>query len=233
MLNRAFTRREKVLLLALTFILLGLVYYRFVYLDVQRRISQASITSLEDSIMSEEKKASAIKKMQEEMQEAQEVQSGEVSTYDNFKAEANALNAIFAQADSFNFNFSRPVADGDAVRREIAISFTASNYVVARNILQQIHDCPYRTLISDVNINAVREEKSNVVYAENPSIYTDAIQGSLRVTFYETLYDAKTTAGLETVKEKKSSSTGGLAKADVSGIQRSDLETLAESMAAD
>ncbi len=183
--------------------------------------------------MSEEKKASAIKKMQQEMQEAQAEQSGEVSTYDNFKAEANALNAIFAQADSFNFNFSRPVADGDAVRRDIVISFTASNYVVARNILQQIHDCPYRTLISDVNINAVREENRNVVYAENPSIYTDAIQGSLRVTFYETLYDAKTTAGLEIEKEKKGSSTGGLAQADVSGIQRSDLETLAESMAAD
>ena len=35
MLNRAFTKREKVLLLVLVMILLGLVYYRFVQLPVQ------------------------------------------------------------------------------------------------------------------------------------------------------------------------------------------------------
>ena len=47
MLNRAFTKREKVLLLVLVMILLGLVYYRFVRLPVQERIATADTTVLE------------------------------------------------------------------------------------------------------------------------------------------------------------------------------------------
>lgn len=233
MLNRAFSKREKVVLLILSVILLSLIYYRFVYINVNRRIAGADTTAIEDMILSEQQKAQSIENMQAEMEKAQSEGNGLVSTYDNFKAEANALNAIFAQADSFNFSFDRPVADGDAVRRVISIVFSASDYVVARNILQQIHDCPYRTLISDISINAVRQSKNDVNYAEDPSIYTDAVQGSLKVTFYETLYDAKTVAGLELPKEAKASKRVGLANADVSMIERSDLETLAESIASD
>ena len=72
MLNRAFTKREKVLLLVLVMILLGLVYYRFVRLPVQERIAAADTTVLEQQMEMEQQKSAIIKQMQEDIEKRTE-----------------------------------------------------------------------------------------------------------------------------------------------------------------
>ncbi len=228
-LNRAFTKTEKLLLLILAIALLCLCYYRFVFVPVQDRIAAADTAPLEDELTAEQMKASQIQTMQQEIAENQGNETGVVQSYDNFTAEANALNAIFQAASTFNFSFSQPIADGDAVRRSIGIDFTASDYQVAHSIIQQIHDCPFRCLIRDINITAqgVNGAQGSANVSNSP------VSVSLNVTFFETLYDAKTTTGLDYAQgSEQKQNAGGLANADVSDIQRSDLETAAESIAA-
>ena len=227
MLNRAFTKREKVLLLVLVMILLGLVYYRFVRLPVQERIAAADTTVLEQQMEIEQQKSAIIKQMQEDIENGQKEVNGIVA-YDNLKAESAALNTIFAQATRFNFSFEQPVATDDAVRRTINISFTATNYQIARRIIQQVHDCAYRCLITDISVSADSDKMQQYANLENATI-----SGSMSVTFYETLNGATTTNGLTTSDGSAvQSSNVGLGNASLD-LAQSSLETMAESLAGD
>ena len=232
MLNRAFTKREKVLLLALVMILLGLVYYRFVRLPVQDRIAAADTTLLEQQMSAEQQKASIIKQMQEDIEAGKKDVTGIVASYDNLKAESAALNTIFSEATSFNFSFEQPVATDDAVRRTINISFTATNYQIARRIIQQVHDCAYRCLITDISVSADENggAEAGDKMSQYPNLANATISGSMSVTFYETLNGATTTNGLTTSDGSAVQSSGGLARSYLD-LAQSDLETMAESLA--
>ena len=228
MLNRAFTKREKVLLLVLVMILLGLVYYRFVRLPVQERIAAADTTVLEQQMEMEQQKSAIIQQMQEDIENGQKEDTGIVASYDNLKAESAALNTIFAQATSFNFSFEQPVATDDAVRRTINISFTATNYQIARRIIQQVHDCAYRCLITDISVGADSDKMQQYANLENSTI-----SGSMSVTFYETLNGATTTNGLTTSDGSAvQSNYVGLGNSSLD-LAQSSLETMAESLAGD
>jgi len=226
MLKRSFTKLERTFLLILVVVLLGLVYYRFVYLPVQDRIAAADTSVIEQQIADEQNKAMLIKSMQDEVSTNQEITTGVVSTYDNFKSEAALLNSIFVPlAETYNYSFETPVATNDTVRRAIKISFTTANYKVCRDILQQLHDSKYRCAISDISISAT--DKSSNTYL---TLLTSPINCSLSVTFYETLIGAVTTAGLD-VSEQQTSEYVGLANADFSNLDHNSLETIAESYA--
>ena len=228
MLSRPFTKFEKILLLILVVLLLGLTYYLFVYSPVQKRIKAADTTLIEDQIQTELQKAYIIKSMKEEVDDSQKNLSGVVATYDNFKSEAAFLNTIFVPlAETYNYNFQTPEASGDTVRRTITISFTASDYQVARKIIQMIHDSKYRCMMNDISISATADSSGGYV-----SLKTNSIRCSVNVTFYETLIGAGSTAGLKIEGEKTESDYIGLGSADFSKLERNSLETIAESIAA-
>lgn len=207
--------------------MVALFYYRFVVLDVRDRIKAADTTELTVQLSQEAKRAAEIKRMQTEMEENKENQTGYISTYDNQKAELELLNSIFMpNALTYNYSFTKPVANEDAVRRVISITFTAANYQAASTILQELHDSPYRCLINHINMTA---ENDNSVQGMDPSLEYSMVNASLDVTFFETLVNATTTDGLD-IQETTAAPTG-IANADVSGIERNDLETAAESLA--
>lgn len=227
MMNRPFTKRENAALLVFAILLVTLFYYRFVVLDVRDRIKAADTTELTVQLSQEAKRAAEIKRMQTEMEENKENQTGYISTYDNQKAELELLNSIFMpNALTYNYSFTKPVANEDAVRRVISITFTAANYQAASTILQELHDSPYRCLINHINMTA---ENDNSVQGMDPSLEYSMVNASLDVTFFETLVNATTTDGLD-IQETTAAPTG-IANADVSGIERNDLETAAESLA--
>ena len=227
MLKRPFSKFEKAFLLVVVILLLCLVYYRFVKIPVQDRIAAADTFEIEQQIELELRKTNLIQSMKDEVSSNQDTLNGVVATYDNFKSEAALLNSIFVPlAEKYNYSFQTPVATDDTVRRTISINFTTANYRVCRDILQKLHDSKYRCMISDITISAT--DKSSNSYL---TLLTSPINCNLSVTFYETLIGAVTTAGLDMAKSNTSGGHVGLAGADFSGLQRSTLETMAESIA--
>ncbi len=229
-LKRPFRKRELFLLLVLTVLLLGLLYYCFIHQPVERRIQAADTAEIENSILTEQQKQQRIRSMQQEMTESGGESGSYVPTYNNFNEEANLLNAIFGSAASYHFTYHEPEAEDDVVRRRIDISFTAGSYAEVHEMLLQLKASPYRLLIQDVSLSA---GGSTAIDGALPGLQSSSeISGSLGITFYETLYDAETTDGL---KQNGGSSTGsgGLAGGDFSNLERSDLETIAESWASD
>lgn len=188
MMSRRFTNREKILLIALSILLLGLLYYQFVVKDVERTILEYDTTDLETDLLVEQTKASEIMRMEAEMKDSDVNESGYVATYNNVKNEINELNDIFSSATSYSFGFAEPVSDGNAVRRDISISFSARSYATAKTIIQRLNDCRYMCHIGNVSIS------SN---ADGGGVAAGAVSVSMNVTFFETTYNSDTTQGLQ------------------------------------
>ncbi|MCF0146115.1 MAG: hypothetical protein HUJ73_05965 [Eubacterium sp.] len=189
-LSREFTKKEMVLLIILAALLLGLVYWRFVYVPTQDKIKAYDTSELEILYQAEEVRALKIQSMRDQMEEEAESGRGLIQPYSNQKNELNTLNQIFSSADEFKISFKTPVAEGDLVRRSVEIVFTAKSYEDAEKIVSDLDSCDSLCLISDLKMKA----------EDNGDVASGRIQGSLTVTFYETLYGANTTEGLEIAK---------------------------------
>lgn len=197
-----FSKRERTLLVILLLLILGLLYYQFVFVPVTEQIARSNTAALEQQIQTEQIRAKQIRNMKAEMEENLSQDGGVVESYDNFKNVAEFLNTVFdGNAVEYNFDYRKPVADQDAVRRNIVISFTAKNYRVARDIIQKLHDSHYRTLIRDMSITAVALNKE-----ADPSVLTSGVKCTMTVTFFETMVDATTQAGLEFKKVQDAAS---------------------------
>lgn len=179
-MSREFTKREKLLLVIMSTLLIAILYFQFVYKPAKESISKYDTEKIEIELMTEQAKALGIKTMKSEMEINKSESLGTVESYNNIKNEISALNDIFSAADTFNIEFAEPVQDGDAVRRNIEITFTAGNYSEAEAIVGNLYKCKYRCLIRTVNIAASES----------------SVKGTLQVTFFETMYNATTTDGL-------------------------------------
>lgn len=200
-MSREFSKREIALILILTVTLLGLLYYQFVYLDIQNKKDMYDAADIDTEIMIEQTKYSRIQQMQNAIDAGKENDTtGYVETYNNLKAEINLLNDILEDADTFSLDFEQATAVDDAVRRNIAVTFTASDYTKARSIIKQLHDSKYRCLIRDMTISAQADQ--NVQTAQEAAgneldLNNGPVSVDLTVEFFETLYGATTTDGLD------------------------------------
>ncbi|SCJ72242.1 Uncharacterised protein [uncultured Eubacterium sp.] len=192
MMSREFTSREKILLLVLCVLLLGIAYYEFIIKDVDETIKKYDTEDLETELLIEQTRAQSIMDMEAEMKNAKDQTGSVVASYNNIKNEISALNDIFSAASTYNFDFSQAIKDGDAVRRDISVSFTAGSYNTTESIIAKLHGCKYRCLIRNISINTSSGE----------GISSGEVSVSMTVTFFETMYNANTTDGLEENKDE-------------------------------
>lgn len=192
---RNLKRSEEIVLLILTAILIGLFYYQFVYKGLQNARVQYDTSVLETQLQALQVKKATMQQMEQAIETGKEG-SGEVATYNNQKNELNALNTIFADAvrESLSVSFSEPTAtSGDTtVRRDVSISFQASSYAKAREMINALYHCEYRCLIRDVNLSPVSGSGSST----DATLSNSSVKADLTVTFYETTYNADSTAGI-------------------------------------
>ncbi len=195
MMNRKFTNREIVLILILCILLLGVLYYEIVVKETDKMIEQYNTEELESQLLIEQTKALSMMKMKNEMASPNLKATGIVPSYNNIKNEIKVLNDIFAKANSYNLDFQQAIKSDNVVRRDINITFSAGNYTDVKSILKDIHNCKYRCLIRSINVVAASPESSGIKGGGD-------VNAVLTVTFYETLYNANTTAGLEEIDEQ-------------------------------
>ncbi len=217
------SKTQKALLLALVIVLLAVGYTVFFYLPIQNRIEAADTSDLEAEIQTEQIKAKKIKQMKAEIKENKDSDQPVVPAYNQFKAETEEINRIFANAYNFSFQYSEPQNDGMQIRRAMNISFEAENYDKAVSMIHEVLNGPYRCIIEDLSIDDSAELTDN----ENADLSRDRVSVSFQLTYFETRYDADTEEGLVALQENTEGATG-LAGADVSNLKRSDIETAAE-----
>lgn len=186
-LNRKFSKKETVLILILTFALLGFIYYFFTYDYLESQLRNYDTTDLDSQITLEQKRAAMISQMKQDIANGTVAYSGEVATYNNLSNEMTELNNIFSGTSVYNFDFAEPEATDNTVRRNINITFTSNSYAEAEKIISSLYSCRYRCLISDLDIAAGSD--SGVLQSGPVSV-------SMKVTFFETLQGATDTSGI-------------------------------------
>lgn len=180
MMHREFTTREKVLLLVLAVVLLAVGYFRFFFTPVQNEIStqQQRQEELENSVLLEQTKLLQLEKMQEKIDKIKAsgtVPDAEVPDYDNIEKVMLQLNGILAQAQEYSLSFGEISEDENGtISRPVELSFAAGSYASAREIINQLYQCPYRCAVSDISEQA-----------ENDLSSDSTVHVDLTVTFYE------------------------------------------------
>ena len=239
------TKTQKIVLLVVVFALIAGGYYAGFYLPVQRRIEAADTAELDAQIQLEQMKAMQIRQMEEEIEENKASNAPMVPAYNHFKTETEELNRIFANAYDFTFQYSEPQVDGMEIRRAMNISFTADSFDHAVSMLHEVVEGPYRCLIEDLSIQDDKDENlqndpndglggdlsedtvNDLENEELEDIRIHSVAVAFQLTYFETRYDAESEEGLE-LEPEETQAPSGLANADASNLQRSDLETAAE-----
>jgi len=186
-LSRDFTLKERILILLLCLVLVGLAYYRFVDQPVRSAITQAESqkAAIETELVAARAKLAELEKMQSEIDEVSALESFRpMPSYSNREAVNQLLNDTLGQMD-YSITFSNITRNNNQVRRNISLTFTATDYKMVKQVIQSLTDAPFRCMVDNISFSSVT--------ARN---YQTAFRVNLTATFYETMVGATTTAGL-------------------------------------
>lgn len=174
--------REILMIVILSVILLGTVYYLFFYFphnaemyNLDNQINEAD-TQINDAMV----KAANKKKMEAELKaifEKPQDEITEIAPYDNKEAVLTMLYGILSTTKDYSLSFQDPNVEADGtVRRHISMSFSTDTYEDAKEVLQQLSDCPWRCLISNLSITGDEDMlKSGVSVSVNITFFERAI----------------------------------------------------------
>ena len=194
-LSRDFTLKEKIMLLLLVLLLFGLGYYYFIDQPVRNEIARCETekANLQLELDKVNSKLHTLETMREELENIEK--SGDVSvmkSYNASKEEIKLLNDILSLTDQYVINFGNVTRDGDQIRRNFTLQFTARDFDVMANILGKLSDSPLRCRVAEIqcgrNVNYYHEE-----YADY-SVRATA-------TFFETMVGGTPDAGLPADKK--------------------------------
>ena len=154
-MNREFTTREKLLILLLCLILVGLAYYQFVDQPVRTALNNAHAER--DSLLTElttvNAKLAVMRRMRDEMED---ITAGgtvsEMKSYNNSKPEIALLNDILRGTPDYTITFADVTRDNDQIRRNFSLTFVSDKYASIQRIVKQLSESPYRCLIGDLKI---------------------------------------------------------------------------------
>lgn len=222
-LNELCSDKEKAAIVVLLLLILLTGWYVGIYSPIQERIEAADTTDLEDAIAMEQVKSARIKSMQAEIQENKDADAPVVPSYNNFKEELEELNRIHGQAYDFLFTFNEPEVNGTNIRRSVTVNCSAEDYDAAVEMMREILQGPYRSLIYNISMDSVSAVDADF----EPNIKEGRVELTFNMNYFETTEGAESLEGLQ-VEETQAASGGGLANSDMSNLQRSDLETAAE-----
>lgn len=185
-MSRDFTRTEKILLLLLAVILVGLVYYRFVYVLVNDSVnsSNSEAQALQTEISAAEGRLTHLQSLQSEMDTMEE--EGTMSympSYNNSKAEIAFLNDVLASTEKYSISFADVTRSGDQIRRSFTLQYETTSYKTAQKILESLCESRDRCLVGDIRCNINETGRTTVNAA---------------ATFYETMVGGTPDAGLPT-----------------------------------
>jgi len=183
-MSRDFTRNEKILIVILALILLGLAYYQFVDKTVRGSIvnAQFEASMLETELAAAQARLAAAQQVKNSMDELEASgQKSWMGSYNNSKAEVAFLNTILADTLQYSVTFSDVTRTGDQIRRSFTLEYRTASYASAHEIMARLCQSHDRCIVSDASCSL---ENDGVVVVRQAA------------TFYETMVGGIPDAGL-------------------------------------
>ena len=198
-LSRDFTRGERILLLVLALVLLGLAYYFVVDRPVRDALESAKAEK--EAILTElGALQSRIKRMEEMEKAVNSFQTGpevsQMGSYNNSKAELDFLNDLLDGTDNYAVTFTGVTRDGDQVRRNFNLRFTVRDFASAESLIRKIYGCEMRCLLNDIGYTRTRTYYNTTDRERYKRDYYERVSINATATFYETMVGGTADEGL-------------------------------------
>lgn len=152
--------REKVMMVVLGFVVLAAAWYLLFLTPTNDAIADMQVqeNNIAEENTSITNQISVFKRWQEQLgldMNSDDDSFTKIADYNNIVGLTNDLNTILAPASSFNmtFNDPYPVAEKDAIRRDIQLSFVANDYMTAYSIISNLNSMQNGCFITDMSIS--------------------------------------------------------------------------------
>ena len=158
MLNREFTKREKILILILALLLLFSGYFKLVLQPAQERTyaAQNACADIENNMTIEAARAQRLSQMRDAIASYENEKGGGgpvVPAYDNIDNVMIQLDAILSQSSDYSLTFDDLVYGDDYVTRPVEMSFSCGSYDTAKKIISDLDGCIYRCSLDDITVS--------------------------------------------------------------------------------
>lgn len=184
MLTYTFSRREKFLIGLFGFILLGIAWYRLVYVNTTNQINtlQAEIDDVQSQIFEAQTKLAKKIEMQRviEQREAEGAKLTPIPTYDNIEPLMKSLSPMTDMADEFVVTFGEvdTTTSSQYVLRNVDMRFVSEEYEDVEEILKRVDDGDYPNIVDQMSI---APDRQNTVYGVSlHALYFERPTGQLR-----------------------------------------------------
>ncbi len=174
-MRRAFTTREKVMLLILVVMIIALGYFKLILEPVNAQIDEYNAKAQEEQFLIDQKmiqlaKMRKMEKLLEDMKTTGNYNA--IPSFDNKGAVIIELHAVLAAASSYNLEFAPTTTADYILARPVTMQFETTDYDSARRIIDQLNDSTNFNLISDLTVDWQKDSMIAV---------------SMRITYYEVI----------------------------------------------
>ena len=190
MLTRAFSKREKALMVMLAIIILAAFYYFTVHLPCKEAKDAAqskidTLTTENTALIAKIEKKNRMVKELEEIYDNPELQ--EVPKFDNLGAVTAYLNGVLDSSISYDIQCGDVKFDEGAriYRRPVQIRCRVANYANAKGIVEEIKHCPYLSQMSGVTISPAGDTRIVDGVKVRNTVRTGTNTLTLTMNFYE------------------------------------------------
>lgn len=176
-MKKEFTKREKILLLVLAVLVIGLGYYKFVLQPINNKITDYRNMESEVQLEYEQNqvKAARMSMMQKEIQKSQAKGIRRtVADYDNSVNLMPELYKIMKSSLDYSLDFGELVFEEDFVKRPVQITYETSTYRQARAIIDKLYNSQYAMQVDDLTITTGEAADKQVVTTYISIIYFEA-----------------------------------------------------------
>lgn len=189
MLSYTFSRREKILIVVLAVILVGLAWFVFVFQrtndELIRIDGELAAVQTESTVITQ--KVAEMNKMQAtvDQRKAEGAQKKTVPAYDNLTALMTELNSIMSASSDFVMEFDEvDMSNPDYVKRGVRIDFACDSYAQAEQIIKSLAQGKYPCSVDTISIvdNSLSKSSRNVTVR---NLGAGNVASSIHVTFLE------------------------------------------------
>lgn len=154
-MTKKLSKREKILLAVLVVIVAILLWYKFAYEPINKKIDQLNSQAMGEQaeIDSQFALVESMRRMQKTVEELKADETTKaIPIYDNSKQLMVSLNSVMESADAYALTFNDVSQDDYILSRTITMTFTASTYEDARAIIDRLDEETFTNQISDVKV---------------------------------------------------------------------------------
>lgn len=154
-MTKKLSKREKILLAVLIVIVAILLWYKFAYEPINKKIDQLNSQAMGEQaeIDSQFALVESMRRMQKTVEELKADETTKaIPIYDNSKQLMVSLNSVMESADAYALTFNDVSQDDYILSRTITMTFTTSTYEDARAIIDRLDEETFTNQISDVKV---------------------------------------------------------------------------------